>query len=55
MPGAEPFADAIDGTDGSWSLPLPPDDGTLAEPLSGLRYSDGEVRRAAPDSGRVVA
>ena len=34
--GGRSHADAIDGIDGSWSLPLPSDDGDLAEPLSGL-------------------
>lgn len=44
MPAAAKYADAIDGTDGSWSLPLAEDDGTLLEPLSGLGYSLEQAR-----------
>ena len=44
---AAPYAAAIDGSDGSWSLPLPEDDGTLAEPLTGLGLSEDAARREA--------
>lgn len=46
------FAAAIDGSDGSWSLPLPKDDGTLLEPLTALGASDEEARCEAAE--RVV-
>ena len=51
--GAAEFADAIDGADGSWTLPLPEDDGNLLEPLSGLSQSDGAARREAAE--RIIA
>ena len=43
LPGSEKLADAIDGADGSWSLPLAQDDGTLLEPVSTLGYTEEEV------------
>ena len=49
MAGAERFADAIDGADGSWTLPLPDDDGSLLEPLAGLGYSAEEAAREAAE------
>ena len=36
VPEAEEFAAEIDGSDGSWSLPLPEDDGSLLQPLQAL-------------------
>ena len=36
VPEAEEFAAEVDGSDGSWSLPLPEDDGSLLQPLQGL-------------------
>ena len=47
--GSEKYADAIDGADGSWSLPLPEDDGTLLEPLSGLAQPADAARREAAE------
>ena len=47
--GSEKYADAIDGADGSWSLPLPEDDGSLLEPLSGLAQPEDAARREAAE------
>ena len=51
--GSAEYADAIDGADGSWSLPLPEDDGTLLEPLSGLAQPSDAARREAAE--RLIA
>ena len=49
VPEAEPFAAAIDGTDGSWSLPLSDDDSALPQPLGGLGQTADEARREAAE------
>lgn len=47
--GAEEYRAAIDGDDGSWSLPLLVDDGSLLEPLSGLGQDEDVARREAAE------
>ncbi|KAL1499845.1 hypothetical protein AB1Y20_012529 [Prymnesium parvum] len=53
MPGAAKYADEIDGADGSWTLPLQDDDGTLLQPLSGLGFSAEQAARQAAE--RIIA
>lgn len=44
------YAALIDGdAPGAWSLPLPSDDGSLVEPLTGLAQPEGEARREAAE------
>lgn len=49
IPGSEEYARTIDGDDGSWALPLPDDDGTLLEPLTGLGQSAEVAKREAAE------
>jgi len=49
MPAGDAFKADIDGTDGSWSLPLPQDDGALLQPLTGLGQSEDAARREAAE------
>jgi len=49
MLGGETFRADIDGKDGSWSLPLPEDDGALLQPLIGLGLSEDAARREAAE------
>lgn len=53
VPESAQIAATIDGSDGSWSLPLPEDDGSLLEPLKGLGQSDEAARREAAE--RLIA
>jgi len=53
VPAGDAFKGLIDGTDGSWSLPLPEDDGTLLQPLTGLGQSEDAARREAAE--RLIA
>jgi len=48
-PDAAAFAAQIDGTEGSWSLPLPEDDGSLIEPISTFGRTDMDVRCEAAE------
>lgn len=47
VPEARKFAAAIDGDDGSWRLPLPPDD--ALQPVGGLGLSEGEAKVEAAE------
>mmetsp|Transcript_30917 Transcript_30917/g.91861 ORF Transcript_30917/g.91861 Transcript_30917/m.91861 type:complete len:474 (-) Transcript_30917:252-1673(-) len=49
VPEAEELAAEIDGSDGSWSLPLPEDDGSLLQPLQGLGAGADAARREAAE------
>jgi len=51
-PDAAEMAAKLDGMDGSWSLPLPEDDGTLLEPVAPFGQSSQEARGEAAE--RVV-
>ncbi len=47
VPEAQKYADAIDGSDGSWSLPLPEED--ALQPLHGLAQPPEEARCEAAE------
>ena len=49
MPEAAKFVAEIDGDDGSWTLPLAEDDGTMIQPLHGLGIDADAARREAAE------
>jgi len=53
-PGVHPdsakMAAYIDGKEGSWTLPLPDDDGSLLEPVASFGQSQEEARREAAEA-----